>query len=85
MRELALSYGVLPSYGEFKKNRLKIMKSAIQSLINDNTIRLNDLVIYVGGRYGRGSEASYMEISTAIKLYKSASITYSKEDISENQ
>jgi pyruvate kinase len=71
VRELALSFGVIPSFGEIKKNRLEIQKAAIHSLLKNNTFQLNDLVIYVGGRFGENSEASYMEISTAIKLYKS--------------
>jgi pyruvate kinase len=72
VRELALSYGVFPSFGEVKKNRLKIQKAAIQSLLHENVLQLNDLVIYVGGRFGKDSEASYMEISTAFKLFESA-------------
>jgi pyruvate kinase len=75
MRELALSYGVFPSYGELKKNRLKIQKAAIKLLLKENVFKLNDLIIYVGGRFGKESEASYMEISTAMKLFKSAAQT----------
>lgn len=84
MRELALCYGVFPSYGPIKKNRLKIQKAAMQSLLDDKIFDPEDLIIYVGGRYGQDSEASYMEISTAIKLYKSTILTYN-DDVSENQ
>lgn len=85
MRELALSYGVCPSYGPMKKNRLKIQKAAIQSLLDEKTILMDDLIIYVGGRFGNESEASYMEISTAIKLYKSTIQSYSGGEVSESQ
>ena len=85
VRELALSYGIFPSFGELKKNRLKIQNAAIQALLNDNTIQLNDLIIYVGGRFGKDSEASYMDISTALKLLESTDQKYNKGEISENQ
>ncbi len=85
VRELALSYGVFPSFGEIKKNRLKIQKAAIQSLLKKNVLQLNDLVIYVGGRFGKDSEASYMEISTAIKLFQSTIQKPSEGEFSENQ
>lgn len=84
MRELALSYGVYPSFGPMKKNRLKIQKAAIQSLLDDKIIQQDDLIIYVGGRFGKDSEASYMEISTAIKLYKSTIQSYKDGEVSES-
>lgn len=85
VRELALSYGVFPSFGKVKKNRLKIQKAAIQSLLSEKVFQLNDLVIYVGGRFGKNSEASYMEISTAIKLFESTVQKPEKEEFNESQ
>ncbi len=84
VRELALSYGVFPSFGEIKKNRLKIQKAAIRSLLKECIIQLNDLIIYVGGRFGKDSEASYMEISTALKLYRSTIQKQENGEINEN-
>ncbi len=69
MRELALSFGVHPSYLETKKNKMKIQKAAIQELINQGTLKMDDLVIYVGGRFGEDAGASFIEISTADKLF----------------
>ncbi len=71
VRELALSFGVKPSYLEMKKNKMQIQKAAIQSLLNDNTITMNDLLIYVGGRFGEDCGASFIEVSTADKLFLS--------------
>ncbi len=85
VRELALSYGIFPSFGEVKKNRLKIQKATIQSLLKEKVFQLNDLIIYVGGRFGNDSEASYMEISTALKLFKSTIQKPGKEEFNENQ
>ena len=69
VRELALSFGVHPSYLEIKKNKIEIQKAAIQELILDDTIKLKDLIIYIGGRFGEDCGASFMEISTADKLF----------------
>jgi pyruvate kinase len=69
VRELALSFGVHPSYLEAKQNKIEIQKAAIQELILDDTINLKDLIIYIGGRFGEDCGASFMEISTADKLF----------------
>ncbi|MFW5831650.1 MAG: hypothetical protein ACOCVA_05330, partial [Prolixibacteraceae bacterium] len=55
---------------EIKKNRLKIQKSAIESLLEDKMINMEDLIIYVGGRFGEDCGASFVEISTTDKLYQ---------------
>jgi pyruvate kinase len=72
VRELALSFGIKPSFLEMKKNKMQIQKAAVQSLLNDNTINLNDLLVYVGGRFGEAASASFIEVSTADKLFVSA-------------
>ncbi len=69
VRELALSFGIKPSFLEIKKNKMQIQKAAVQSLLNDNTINLNDLLVYVGGRFGEAASASFIEVSTADKLF----------------
>jgi pyruvate kinase len=70
VRELTLSFGVFSSFIEMKKNRLKIQKAAIKSLLKDGTITMEDLIIYVGGRFGEDCGASFVEISTTDKLFK---------------
>lgn len=69
VRELALSFGIKPSFLEIKKNKMQIQKAAVQSLLNDKTINLNDLLVYVGGRFGEAASASFIEVSTADKLF----------------
>ncbi|MCK3685197.1 pyruvate kinase [Maribellus sp. YY47] len=69
VRELALSFGIHPSYLEAKKNKMKIQKAAIQQLVTEGTIQMDDLVIYVGGRFGEDAGASFIEISTAQRLF----------------
>lgn len=69
VRELALSFGIHPSYLSIRKNKMRIQKAALQELISDGTIDLHDLIIYIGGRFGEDCGASFMEISTADKLF----------------
>ncbi len=68
VREMALSYGVEPTFLEVKKNKFKIEKAAIDSLIADGLITEDDLIIYIGGRFGKDCGATFIEISTAGKL-----------------
>ena len=69
MREMALSFGIHPTYLEVKKNKMKIQKAAIQALVKSGVIELDDLVIYVGGRFGVDAGASFIEISSADRLF----------------
>jgi pyruvate kinase len=68
VRQMALSFGVFPSFLEIKKNKFKIEKAAISSLVNNNSISKDNLIIYVGGRFGEDAGASFMEISTVDKF-----------------
>lgn len=68
VREMALSFGIHPSFLETKKNKVKIQKAAIVELVNDGVLQMDDLVIYIGGRFGEDAGASFIEISTADKL-----------------
>ncbi|SHI63267.1 pyruvate kinase [Tangfeifania diversioriginum] len=68
VRELALSFGIIPSFLEMKKDKMKIQKAAFKTLVADNTITSDDLVIYVGGRFGEDCGASFIEISTVDKI-----------------
>ncbi|MGM0619936.1 MAG: pyruvate kinase [Bacteroidota bacterium] len=68
VRELALSFGISPSFLEIKKDKMKIQKAAFKTMVADNTITSDDLVIYVGGRFGEDCGASFIEISTVDKI-----------------
>ncbi|HZL11433.1 MAG TPA: pyruvate kinase [Prolixibacteraceae bacterium] len=68
MRELSLSYGVFPSHLEPKKDKFKMVRSALKSLLNNNSIKTEDTVIYVGGSFGIGGGSTFMEISNVDKL-----------------
>ncbi len=68
VRELALSYGVFPSLLLPKKSKFKMVRSAVKSLLKENVLQNDDLIIYVGGSFGIGGGSTFMEISTAEKL-----------------
>ncbi|MDX1286419.1 MAG: pyruvate kinase, partial [Draconibacterium sp.] len=69
VREMALSFGIHASFLETKKNKMKIQKAAIQELIHQGKLNMDDLIIYIGGRFGEDAGASFIEISTADKLF----------------
>lgn len=68
VRQLALSFGIRPSYMGVKKNKMKIQIAAVKSLLKSGTIKPTDQLIYVGGRFGEDSGASFIEISTTDQL-----------------
>lgn len=69
VREMALSFGVHPSFLETKKNKMKIQEAAVKTLVKKGRLKKDDLVIYIGGRFGEDAGASFVEISTVDKLY----------------
>lgn len=68
MRELSLSYGVFPSHLEPKKDKFKMVRAALRSLLSSKSIQSEDMVIYVGGSFGIGGGSTFMEISKVYKL-----------------
>ena len=73
MRELSLSFGVHTSFLGFKKNKMRIQKAAIETLVDAGIIDLTDLIVYIGGRFGEDCGASFIEISTTDKLFMKTS------------
>jgi pyruvate kinase len=68
MRQLALSFGVLASYMELSDSRDSFLNDAISRLVEDKKISLEDMVIVIGGSFGRGNGASFMEVSEVKNL-----------------
>ncbi len=67
VRELALSFGVLPSYIEPEEQHEFVTKG-LQKLIKKGKIKNEDRVVVVGGNFGRSHGASFIEISTVENL-----------------
>jgi pyruvate kinase len=70
VRELALSFGIIPSFLEIKRNKMRIQKAAVQALLWEEMLKPEDLIIYIGARFGENSEASFIEISKVDQLLK---------------
>ncbi len=80
-RELSLSYGVRASKLEHKKNKYKMIRSALMDLEAKGRLKGEDLVTYIGGSFGIGGGSTFMEIETVEKLtYKEKKDTETKKE-----
>jgi len=61
MRELALSYGIYPYFTEKPMSRDEFMNDLPEMLLK-NGVHVNDYVVVVGGSFGRGKGASFIEV-----------------------
>ena len=62
MREMALSYGIFPTLIKPRKNRDKTIKACLKSLVVDQSISVDDRIVFVGSSYGIRGTASFLEI-----------------------
>ena len=62
MRELALSFGVYPYYTEKPMSRDEFMND-LPEMLMQNGIKADDYVVVVGGSFGHGKGASFIEVS----------------------
>lgn len=67
-RELALSYGVFPSEIKTKKNKHKLIETALLDLVEKEFITEKDVVVYVGGNFGVGGGTSFIEIASVEQM-----------------
>lgn len=68
MREMALSYGIYPSYQEPPISHHNFLTNILNRLEQNGTLSKDDLVVVVGGDFGAAKGASFMEISSVINL-----------------
>ncbi len=68
MRELALSYGVLPSYMEPRQSTDGFTSAAIGGLLKAQKIESEDTITILAGNFGRPTGASYLEVATVENL-----------------
>ena len=61
MRELALSFGVYPYYTEKPMSRDEFMND-LPEMLMQNGIKADDYVVVVGGSFGHGKGASFIEV-----------------------
>lgn len=67
-RELALSYGVFASEIISKKNKHKLVETALLDLVEKKYITEQDTVVYVGGNFGVGGGTSFIEIASVERM-----------------
>lgn len=75
MRELAISYGVFPSYFNGANvdedfSHTKFINQGISYLMNREYVKQEDLIIVIAGNFGIGHGASFIEISSAKNISK---------------
>lgn len=70
-RMLALSYGVIPIYQEGKGNTQQYFIEALQHLIQDKWISLEDHVCYLSGSFGEGYGTTFLEVNQVQKIFQS--------------
>ncbi len=74
MREMALSYGVYPSYQERRASVDEFIHIALKNLISAHDLRDNDLVVVLAGNFSGGSGFSFIEVGTVQYLKDRVSI-----------
>lgn len=64
MRELALSYGIMPNLANMKKSNDEFINDAIQALLERKRVKKEDLIVVLAGNFGPSSGASFIEVSS---------------------
>ena len=65
VRELALSYGVYPSYLPKPKATYDLVRNSLAVLLDNASITLDDLVVILAGTPGRSTGSNFIELNTA--------------------
>ncbi|MFP4557360.1 MAG: pyruvate kinase [Bacteroidales bacterium] len=68
MRQLALSFGLMATYMKPRETRDSFLSDAMSSLVQNDKLTPEDLVLVIGGSFGPGNGASFMEISEVKNL-----------------
>jgi pyruvate kinase len=74
MRELALSYGVYPSYQEKKKSIDEFIHIALKNLSKSHNLGDDDLVVVLAGNFSAGRGFSFIEVGSVQYLKDRVSI-----------
>jgi len=79
MREMTLSYGIIPDYMELQETSHKFLLEALTNLIDKYTFHQDDLIVVAAGNFGRGYGVTYTEIGAVANLM--ANLMGTKKDI----
>jgi pyruvate kinase len=74
MRELALSYGVYPSFQQKKNSVDEFIHIALKNLVKAHNLKDNDLIVVLAGNFSGGSGFSFIEVGSVQYLTDRVSI-----------
>jgi pyruvate kinase len=80
MRELTLSYGVLPNFANMKSSNDEFINDAIRELLDTHRIKNDDLIVVLAGNFGPSSGASFIEISAVENMQLKAEIALKRRN-----
>jgi pyruvate kinase len=84
MRELALSYGVLPNFANMKSSNDEFINDAIQALLKIKRVKNEDLIVVLAGNFGPSSGASFIEVSAVENMRLKAEIALKRRNIEQH-
>ncbi|MCU0365612.1 MAG: pyruvate kinase [Bacteroidales bacterium] len=64
MRELALSYGVIPVFIEKKESVDEFIRTSLRDLLKRHVLKDSDILVLLAGNFSRGSGFSFIEVGT---------------------
>ncbi len=64
MRELALSYGVIPVFMERKMSVDEFIRISLGDLLRQHNLKDDDIVVVLAGNFSRGTGFSFIEVGT---------------------
>lgn len=81
MRQLALSFGIIPLYCEPSTDHNSFLRNALGSLRDTWNLDRQDLIVVMGGDFGVASGASFIEIATIESLESKVSGRFGKANV----
>ncbi len=77
MRELSLSYGVMPVYIEKKQSVDEFIRVALRDLLSKHDLNDNDIIVVLAGNFSRAAGFSFIEVGTVEYLKEKVRISES--------
>lgn len=77
MKELALSYGVIPVFMEKKMSVDEFIRVSLSGLLKKHDLKDNDILVVLAGNFTRGTGFSFIEVGTVEYLKERVQITQS--------
>ena len=68
MRQLALSYGIIPIYQQDRKELHEQYTSALEMLLQKGFVNMEDKIAYLGGSFGEKKGTTFLEINNVKDL-----------------